>query len=119
MAQKLYILFFVMIALFMGPQSIMARPVTATAKVCCKKMSSDKSCCKGKKTDTTKKHLCKGGCKACSCASHTVDVKTPLVSNISDEDITIEFLEKKQKHFYVENFHSNDARAIWLPPKIS
>ncbi|WP_164126858.1 hypothetical protein [Sphingobacterium luzhongxinii] len=118
MAKKIYILLFVVIALLMGPQSAMALRVEAT-KVCCKKMSSERSCCKETKKEASKIHKCKAGCESCSCVSYAVDVKPPLISSVIDSGAPFEFLEKKQKYFYVEIFHSNDARAIWLPPKIS
>ncbi|ERJ57912.1 hypothetical protein M472_03945 [Sphingobacterium paucimobilis HER1398] len=118
MVKKIYILLFAVIALFMGPQSAMARPVEAI-KVCCKKMSSEKSCCKEKKKEATKTHNCKGGCKHCSCVSYVVDVKPPLIPSVTDDVAIFEFSAKKQKYFYVEIFHPNDADSIWLPPKIS
>lgn len=118
MAKKIYILLFVVIALLMGPQSAMAVRVEAP-KVCCKKMSSEKSCCKETKKEASKTHKCKSGCKSCSCVSYAVDVKPPLIANVTDGVALFEFSEKKQKYFYVEIFHSNDARAVWLPPKIS
>lgn len=118
MAKKIYILLFVVIALIMGPQSAMAIRVEA-AKVCCKKVSSEKSCCKEKKKEATKTHKCKAGCKSCSCVSYSVDVKTPLAASVADNGTFLNFSEKKQKYFYLEIFHPNDARAIWLPPKIS
>lgn len=101
----------------MGPQSAMARPVEAPM-VCCQKMSAEKSCCKDKQEESTQKHSSKGGCKSCSCA-FSVDVKPPLFASVEDNDTNVEFSEKKQKYFYLEIVHANDARTIWLPPKIS
>lgn len=115
MIKKIFILFLAVIALFMGPQYAMARAVVGV-KVCCQKMSSQKSCCKEK--EATPKKNCKGDGKSCSCG-FSIDGKTSLFFHIAESDLFFEFSETEQNYFYLELFHSNDARAIWLPPKIS
>ncbi len=117
MIKKIFILLLAVIALFMGPQYAMARAVVGV-KVCCQKMSSQKSCCKDKQKEATTKKHCKGDGKSCSCGS-TIDGKTSLFFHVAESDIFLEFSEKQQKYFYQDLFHSSDARAIWLPPKIS
>ncbi|WP_306351096.1 hypothetical protein [Flavobacterium sp. '19STA2R22 D10 B1'] len=118
MTKKFYILFLVTLGFLMGPTLSFAHS-PEPKMACCKKESSEKSCCKDMDSKE-KKHSCDGSCKGASCSCPTVYCGSSSFLSFQSENTSLfNFLERKQNYYYSEIVISTDFRSIWLPPKIS